>query len=273
VREGRAGCPKVRWRGWRRISSGPSSGWRRDDLVDGADLRASSEGDPDGGAGRLLGEPGQRLPTTRPTQQPFQAKETKACYVVASRGCVVAARVARRESETYPPSAAPDGALAQLLDFIAAHEAAGRGAVAPRYFLAGSAAAGDQVELPREVYEVLHKVVDALGHGLAVTVVPQALTLTTQQAADLLGVTRPTVVKILASGAMPYERIGTHRRLLLADVLAYREQRRAEQYAALEAAAIDLDDVSDANDLDSVLAELREARRAIGQRRRGVAQD
>jgi excisionase family DNA binding protein len=181
----------------------------------------------------------------------------------------VTATVARRESETYLPSSAPDGELAQLLDFIAAHDAAGRDAIAPRYFLAG-AVAGDRVELPRDVYEVLRKVVDALGHGLAVTVAPQALTLTTQQAADLLGVTRPTIVKILDGGGMPYERVGTHRRLLLSDVLAFRERRRAEQYAALEASAIVLDDDSD---LDSVLAELREARRAVGQRRRRVARD
>jgi excisionase family DNA binding protein len=182
---------------------------------------------------------------------------------------VVTISVVRRESETFLPSASPEGELAQLVDFIAAHDAAGRGSIAPRYFLAG-AGAGDQVELPREVYEVLRKVVDALGHGLAVTVAPQALTLTTQQAADLLGVTRPTVVKILDGGGMPYERVGTHRRLLLADVLAYRERRRAEQYAALEASAIDLDDDSDNDDLDSVLGELREARRAVAQRRRGV---
>lgn len=177
--------------------------------------------------------------------------------------------VARRESATFLPSASPEGELAQLADFISAHDAARRDAIAPRYFLAG-AEVGDQVELPREVYEVLRKVVDALGHGLAVTVAPQALAVTTQQAADLLGVTRPTVVKILDGGGMPYERVGTHRRLLLVDVLAYRERRRAEQYAALEASAIDLDDDSDDDDVDSVLGELREVRRAVAQRRRGV---
>jgi excisionase family DNA binding protein len=155
-------------------------------------------------------------------------------------------------------------------DFITEHERAGKGSIAPRYFLAG-AAAGERVELPAEVYEVLRKVVDALAHGLAVTVAPQALTLTTQQAADLLGVTRPTVVKILDGGGMPYERVGTHRRLLLSDVLAYRERRRAEQYAALEASAIDLGDDSGGEDLDGVLAELRQARRAVAQRRRGGA--
>lgn len=175
--------------------------------------------------------------------------------------------VARRDSETYLPSADDAGELAHVHDFLAAHEAAGRGAVVPRYFLAG-ANPGDQVEIPEEVHLVLRKVVEALAHGLAVTVAPQSTTLTTQQAADLLGVTRPTVVKILDEGGMPFERVGTHRRLRLADVLAYRQQRRAAQYAALEATAVDLDDE---DDLDAVLGELRDARRVTAERRRAAA--
>ena len=171
----------------------------------------------------------------------------------------------RQESETYLPSSE----LAEIHDFLAVHEAAGRGAIAPRYFLSG-AEAGDQVEIPEDVYRVLRKVVDALASGLAVTVAPQATMLTTQQAADLLGVSRPTVVKILEHGGIPYERVGNHRRVLLADVLAYRDQRRAAQYAALEATAVDLDAH---DDIETVLDDLRQARRVTAERRRGVAPD
>jgi excisionase family DNA binding protein len=176
------------------------------------------------------------------------------------------AATARQDSETYlpPPGEARD--VADVHDFLAAHEGAGRGAVAPRYFLAG-AGVGDQVEIPEEIHRVLLKVVDALTHGLAVTVAPQSTTLTTQQAADLLGVTRPTVIKILNDGGMPFERVGTHRRLLLRDVLDYRERRRAAQYAALEASSIDL---ADEGDIDTVLDDLREARRATAARRRAA---
>ena len=176
------------------------------------------------------------------------------------------AAVARQDSETYLPSADEAREVADVHDFLAAHGAAGRGAVAQRYFLAG-AAVGDQVEIPEEIHRVLLKVVDALTHGLAVTVAPQSTTLTTQQAADLLGVTRPTVIKILNEGGMPFDRVGTHRRLLLGDVLSYREQRRAAQYAALEASSIEL---ANEGDLDTVLEDLREARRVTAARRRAA---
>jgi excisionase family DNA binding protein len=171
-------------------------------------------------------------------------------------------------SETYlPPTDDADDAegLAQVHDFLAAHEAAGRGAVAHRYLLVG-ATPGDQVEMPEAVHRVLRQVVDALADGLAVTVAPQAMTLTTQQGADLLGITRPTFVKLLEQGNIPYTRVGTHRRVLLADVLDYRERRRAEQYAALQATAVDIDDEED---LESALASLRDARRVVAGRRRG----
>ncbi|MFG2043387.1 helix-turn-helix domain-containing protein [Dactylosporangium sp. NPDC048998] len=168
------------------------------------------------------------------------------------------------QQETYLPEA--DTQVARIYDFLEAHERVGRGVPEPRYFLAG-ATPGDQVELPAEVYRAVRQVVEALRQGLAVTVVPQTQTLTTQQAADLLGVTRPTVIKLLDEGKIPFERSGTHRRILLRDLLAYRQQRRSEQYAALDATGVKLDDEED---LESALQQLREARRAVAARRRGV---
>lgn len=167
------------------------------------------------------------------------------------------------QQETYLPDA--DDQVSRIYDFLHAHEEASRGMQELQYFLAGPAP-GDRVELPAEVYRVLRQVVEAMQHGLAVTVAPLTQTLTTQQAADLLGVSRPTLVKLLGEGAIPFERAGTHRRILLRNLLDYREQRRARQYAALEATAVDLDDE---DDLGEVLEQLRAARHAVGTERRG----
>lgn len=65
------------------------------------------------------------------------------------------------------------------------------------------------------------------------TIAPVHERLTTQEAADLLGVSRPTVVKLLESGEIPFEQPGRRRRVRLADVLAYRERASAEHRAAL----------------------------------------
>jgi excisionase family DNA binding protein len=168
----------------------------------------------------------------------------------------------KQTQETYLPEDIKE--LADVRDFLAAHEAVGRGPIAPRYLLVG-AGKGDQVEIPEEIHRVLVQVVAALSAGLAVTVAPQAMTLTTQQAADLLGISRPTLVKILTEGVLPYEQVGTHRRVLLADVLAYRERRREAQYAALADTSVDIEDE---DTLDVTLARLREAKRLAAERRR-----
>lgn len=112
------------------------------------------------------------------------------------------------------------------------------------------------------------------GHGQknddsdAVTIAPQTMKLTTQQAADLLGVSRPTVVRLITDGTLSAERIGNRHRLLLDDVLAYREQRRNRQYEALAATAVDID--AD-DDPEVVRQRLREARRVVAERRRPKA--
>jgi excisionase family DNA binding protein len=163
--------------------------------------------------------------------------------------------------ETYLPEGAGDKQLAEVHDFLRALEA-GRERPEPAYFLSG-AEPGERVELPEELYRVLRQVVDALRSGLAVTVAPQTQTLTTQQAADLLGVSRPTVIRLLDSGEIPFERVNTHRRIELRELLAYRERRRAAQYAALAATAIDEDE-----DVDDVLPRLKRARKELAERRR-----
>lgn len=93
---------------------------------------------------------------------------------------------------------------------------------------------GQRLHLPAEVFDVLREVVDAMAQGLAITIAPVHQRLTTQDAADLLGVSRPTVVKLLEAGEIPFEQPGRHRRVRLADVLAYRDRAATERRAALD---------------------------------------
>ncbi len=178
------------------------------------------------------------------------------------RCSAVAAAAAELVERTYLPEAEQD--LAEVYDFLEAHKRARGTDVAPRYFLAGSGE-GDRVELPESVYRVLVQVVESLRAGRAVSVAPRSTTLTTQQAADLLGVSRPTVVRLIDENEIPGERIGTRRRVLLNDVLAYRERRRQRQYDFLAETAVDLDDEGDP---EEIAAQLREVRKAVAARRR-----
>ena len=116
--------------------------------------------------------------------------------------------------------------LATLRDQI---DAAFSGSHAP-YLLAPD---GARVELPASALEALQLVLDALSRGQSITIVPRDRELTSQEAADLLNVSRPHLIKLLGQGDIPFHRVGTHRRIKIEDVLAYRKRRDAERDAAL----------------------------------------
>lgn len=162
-------------------------------------------------------------------------------------------------SSTY--SASDTAQLNRIYDALTADEALNP---VPRYYLVG-AGAEDPLELPEEVYQVLHRVVGAMQKGLSVTISPSSQTLTTQQAADLLGISRPTLIKALDGDKLPFTRSGSHRRIALTDVLDYREKRRQDQYAAIEALSVD---VKESADIDEVLEDLKAARKAVAAKRR-----
>jgi excisionase family DNA binding protein len=98
---------------------------------------------------------------------------------------------------------------------------------------------GERIELPEKVFEVLRTAVKFMSHGQAVTLVPENKVVTTQHAADILGMSRPFFVKLLDSGAMPHHRVGNQRRVYLRDVLAYGRKRDRERLASLDRLARD----------------------------------
>ena len=96
---------------------------------------------------------------------------------------------------------------------------------------------GQTVPLPLEAFRVLVEVAHAMREGKAITVAPIDQLLTTQEAANFLGISRPTLVKLLETGQMQFERpgVGRHRRVRLQDVIDYQERKRDERRQALDA--------------------------------------
>lgn len=135
--------------------------------------------------------------------------------------------VAAVEDRTY----LPEGEAAQVVDFLEALRA--RGAETPPARARLTAPDGTFVELPPRVHDVLLQVARAMEAGLAVTVAPHHLTLSTQEAADLLGIARTTLVRLLESGAIPFDKPSRHRKVKLVDLLAYRERQRRQAEQAL----------------------------------------
>lgn len=92
---------------------------------------------------------------------------------------------------------------------------------------------GEKLKLPTTVYEVLKRVVELMADGKAVTLIPDNQVITTQRAADILGMSRPFFIKLLNTGAMAHHRIGNQRRVYLRDVLEYAHKREQERQVAL----------------------------------------
>jgi len=102
----------------------------------------------------------------------------------------------------------------------------------------------EEVKLPAPAVRLLVEMLSELAEGNAVTLVPIHAELSTQQAAEIIGVSRPFLVKLLEEGKLPYRKVGTHRRVLFKDLMAYKrkdDQKRLETMDKLVAQAQELD--------------------------------
>ena len=91
----------------------------------------------------------------------------------------------------------------------------------------------EPLRLPREALVLLYDILSAMAKGRAVSVVPLAAELTTQAAAEMLGCSRPHLVKLLEAGEMAHTKVGRHRRVRYEDVVAYAKRQRRERSALL----------------------------------------
>ncbi|MBN3896279.1 MAG: helix-turn-helix domain-containing protein [Nostoc sp. NOS(2021)] len=97
-----------------------------------------------------------------------------------------------------------------------------------------AAANGEEMTIPDSVCCVLRQVVQAMASGKNVSIVTHNPELTTQQAADLLNVSRPYLIKLLEQGELPYIMVGTHRRVKFEDLRKYKQQRDTKRRQLLD---------------------------------------
>ena len=136
----------------------------------------------------------------------------------------------------FPELALPSDADAKLAQEsgrrLAPYLGKKRASLAVRVQADGSAE--EVVPVPRSALRLLADILAEMGKGNTVQVVPIRAELTTQEAADLMNVSRPYLVKLLDEGAIPSRKVGTHRRVLFEDLMTYKRWNDAERLKALE---------------------------------------
>ena len=93
---------------------------------------------------------------------------------------------------------------------------------------------GKVLRLPKAAADLLRHILNEMAIGNAVTIIPIHAELTTQEAADLLNVSRPFLVRLLEEGKIKHHKVGTHRRIKFKELEAYRLAAEADRKTAME---------------------------------------
>ena len=130
-----------------------------------------------------------------------------------------------------PPPSAQDAALARASGQLLSRYTQGHGPLRLRVRDAGQ----DQpLELPKGAAALLMDILEAMATGRGVTLIPENAELTTVQAAEILSVSRPFLIKLLEENAIPHRKVGKHRRIRMEDVMAYKARIDREREAVLD---------------------------------------
>ncbi len=125
--------------------------------------------------------------------------------------------------ETVTPTA-DEAVLAQVSSRLLARFAATKPRQPLRLRIEEEDAPEESVSIPAAAFRLLNDILAQMAQGNAVTLIPVHAELTTQQAADLLNVSRPYLVEQLEKGVIPFRKVGTHRRILFQELMKYKDQ-------------------------------------------------
>lgn len=93
---------------------------------------------------------------------------------------------------------------------------------------------GESILIPPKVAEVFRNVINIMAQGKGISLIPVAEELTTTQAAKILNISRPYLMKLISNGQITYHQVGTHKRILLKDLLTYKKSRDANRKLGLQ---------------------------------------
>jgi excisionase family DNA binding protein len=98
----------------------------------------------------------------------------------------------------------------------------------------GEVGTDDALVIPRATAVMFAQILDLLGQGRGVQIIPKEVELSTQQAANMLNVSRPYLIGLLESGKIPFRRVGRHRRIKFADLMDYKRRDDLERRSAAD---------------------------------------